>query len=84
MQSNCFMNANNLISNARNLGHSAHATAFAVELATGQRARALCCWCLEKCDPAGALEAHRVPVGGDCSGCSYIGRDTLVAIGVLS
>ena len=45
----------------------------------GSNATSLCVWCLEKLDPCGDLIARRA-YGGDCFGCSYTGRDTMVVI----
>lgn len=67
-----------LIDNANRLGRDPIHTSVAIEVVTGEPWTALCCWCIERVDPAGARQAVRLRVGGDCMGCAYIGRDTLL------
>ncbi len=63
-----------LIDNARLLGHESQTTAFAVELVTGCPAFSLCCCCAEGVEG----DAVRLPRGGECSRCPYVGHDCLV------
>lgn len=67
-----------LINNARRLGHGSHTVAFAASLLAKSptAALSLCCWCAEGVEG----EAHRLPKGGECSRCPYIGRDCLVIV----
>jgi len=72
-------NTPRIIEAARNMSHNTHTAAFALALTTGEAWESLCVWCLEERDPSGSREAHRIhEIGGDCSGCCYRGRDTLV------
>jgi hypothetical protein len=68
--------ASNILDNARKLGHEAQTAAFAIELVTKQPAHALCCRCAESVEG----EAVRLPKGGECSKCPYVGRDCLVIL----
>jgi len=65
-----------LIRNARALGHASQTAAFAIELAAGRPAHSLCCWCAESVEG----DATRLPQGGECSRCAYVGPDCLVII----
>ena len=64
-----------IVSNCSRLGHEAQTAAFALSL-LNVPARALCCWCAEHVEG----EAHRLPRGGECAGCAYVGLDTLVVV----
>lgn len=68
-----------LIDNARRLGHETQTAAAAIELVTGKRAVSLCCWCADA-PPAATGEVYRLPKGGECSHCAYVGRDCLVVL----
>jgi len=63
------------IANAFSLGHGSHVVAAAATV-TGYKAFSLCCWCAEH------VEGHaaRLPAGGECDRCAYVGRDCLVII----
>jgi hypothetical protein len=61
------------IANAYALGHGSHVVAGAAAF-TGLQSHSLCCWCAETVDG----EATRLPAGGECDRCSYVGRDCLV------
>jgi hypothetical protein len=63
------------IANAIRLGHGSHVVAGAAALA-GIEAYSLCCWCAEKVEG----EATRLPTGGECDRCPYIGHDCLVIV----
>ena len=65
-----------IIRNASKLGHFTQTAAWALEL-LGVQSHSLCCWCAEK---QGHDHVFRVPKGGECSRCSYTGRDTLVCV----
>jgi hypothetical protein len=65
-----------LLDNARALGHGSHVAAFAIELVTRAPAHSLCCACAEAVEG----EAVRLPRGGECSRCPYVGRDCLVIL----
>ncbi len=70
------MQTQRLIQNARNLNHSTQTAAFAISLC-GQPCQSLCCWCAESVQG----EAHRLPQGGECSRCSYVGPDAILVLG---
>ena len=65
-----------IIENARALGHTSQVAAFAIELVTRAPAQSLCCWCAESVEG----EAVRLPCGGECARCPYIGRDCLIVV----
>jgi hypothetical protein len=65
-----------LIDNARRLGHESQTAALAIELVTASPAHSLCCWCAEHVEG----DAVRLPRGGECSRCPYVGRDCLVVV----
>lgn len=65
-----------LLDNARRLGHQTQTAAFAIELVTKERAVSLCSHCAEHVEG----DACRLPRGGECSRCPYVGRDCLVVI----
>ena len=62
-----------LIANARRLGKGSHVVAAAASV-LGIEARSLCCWCTENV----LGQATRLPQGGECSRCSYVGNDCLI------
>lgn len=68
--------ATRMLDNARTLGHASHTAAFAVELVTGRPTHSLCCWCAESVEG----DAVRLPKGGECSRCPYVGPDCLVIL----
>jgi hypothetical protein len=68
-----------LIDNSRRLGHESQTVAFAIELATAAPAHSLCCQCAERVEG----DAFRLPRGGECSRCPYVGHDCLVVIPCL-
>jgi hypothetical protein len=51
-----------------------HIAAFAIELVTKRPTWSLCCWCAEHVDG----DVWRLPLGGECQRCPYVGRDCLV------
>jgi hypothetical protein len=61
--------------NARRLGHGSHLLAAAAYL-TGYTAYSLCCGCAESVEG----KAIRLPAGGECDRCSYVGVDCLVIV----
>jgi hypothetical protein len=63
------------VENARRLGHGSHVVAAAAYWA-GLKAYSLCCGCADKV----AGEALRLPLGGECDRCPYVGHDCLVII----
>lgn len=65
-----------LLDNARRLGHESQTAAFAIELVTKAPARSLCCHCAEHVEG----DATRLPRGGECSRCPYVGHDCLVVV----
>lgn len=65
-----------MIENAERLGHPTQIAAFAIALTTGQLAQSLCCWCAEPVPGS----VYRLRAGGECSRCSYVGRDALVVV----
>lgn len=65
-----------LLSNAERMRKGSHVAALVIELVTKGRARSLCCWCAEHVEG----EAHRLPVGGECDRCPYVGRECLVVL----
>ena len=71
--------AEQIIENAKKLNKSTEVAAFAIELVTGKKALSLCCWCAETDTPDDTHVVYRVH-GGECSHCSYVGRDTLVCL----
>ena len=68
--------AHKFISNARLLGYQTQVAAAAVTL-LGVPAWSLCCWCGEHTPGT----THRLPAGGECDRCSYVGRDCIVIVG---
>lgn len=48
-------------------------------LAPGYGWTTMCVWCLHRADPHEEHPARRANAGGDCSRCSYTGRDIFVA-----
>lgn len=68
---------NRYIANAFALGHGSHVVAAAAAL-TGFKAHSLCCWCAESVQG----EATRLPAGGECDRCAYVGADCLVVVPV--
>jgi hypothetical protein len=66
---------NRIISNAIALGHTSQVVAGAAALA-GIKVHSLCCWCAEKVEG----EVLRLPAGGECDRCPYVGRDCLVVV----
>jgi hypothetical protein len=70
-----------LVANARRLGKGAHHVAAAAHFALpGARVLALCCWCVERHDAGREAPApvYRLPCGGECERCPYVGPDCLV------
>lgn len=65
-----------LIQNAKRLGHGSHTVAAAAYL-LGIKAQSLCCWCADSVDG----NAVRLPAGGECQGCYYVGSDCLIIAG---
>jgi hypothetical protein len=65
------MKKEQIIKNAKNLGHQTQTAAFAASL-VGIDARSICCWCAEHVSG----DFQRLPRGGECSRCAYTGRDT--------
>lgn len=65
-----------ILTNARTLGHSSQTAAFAIDLTTCHKAHSLCCWCAESV----VGDAVRLPKGGECARCAYVGHDCLVVI----
>ena len=63
------------ITNARRLGHGSHVVAAAAAW-TGHKVHSLCCWCAERIEG----EATRLPAGGECDQCPYVGHDCLVIV----
>lgn len=66
-----------LISNADRTGHGSHTVAHAAAT-LGITAHSLCCWCLESDRDLDEAQARRLPAGGECDRCAYVGRDCLV------
>jgi len=71
------MTIEKLIENAAFLGHESHTVALAATVC-GITAHSLCCWCAETVAPGGL--AIRLPTGGECERCSYVGQDCLVVV----
>ncbi len=69
------MQATQLIRNARTLGHGSH-TVAAAGCIVGITLHSLCCWCAASVEG----EAVRLPAGGECDRCAYVGQDCLVII----
>jgi hypothetical protein len=69
------MNTSKYIANARALGHGSHIVAAAAAF-TGHKAHSLCCWCAEGVEG----DATRLPAGGECERCPYVGHDCLVIV----
>jgi len=67
-----------LVANAIKLGQESHQVALAAAFCRSLRGadvRSLCVWCAEEHD---APLAFRLPKGGFCQKCSYVGYDCLV------
>jgi hypothetical protein len=69
-----------LIRNACNLGKESQHVALAARVVADLPVDSLCVWCLEREDPQGAREVHRLPKGGECMHCAYSGYDCLVVM----
>lgn len=66
-----------LCENARRMRKESHHVAWAASF-VGIRARSLCCDCAERLSPIGF--AVRLPLGGECEACPYVGHDCLVTV----
>jgi hypothetical protein len=73
-----------ITSNSRRMHKEACVAAFAIELVTKRRTRALCCWCLERAELSPPYPVHEVSRlsahAGPCDICDVTGRDVLVAM----
>jgi hypothetical protein len=67
-----------ILDNASKLGHQSQTAAFAISLVAKVAAHSLCCWCAKSVEG----EAVRLPKGGECSNCPYVGHDCLVIVEV--
>lgn len=67
------MTTQQLVANARKLRKGSHVVALAAGV-LGLAAHSLCCWCAEAVEG----KATRLPAGGECSRCAYVGADCLV------
>jgi hypothetical protein len=63
------------VANAIKFGHGSHVVADAAAL-MGHTAYSLCCWCAESVQG----KAMRLPAGGECNRCPYVGRDCLLIV----
>lgn len=66
-----------IVANASRTGHGAHTAAHAFAL-LGGRAVACCCWCIEADEALDDATTVRLPAGGECDRCAYVGRDCLL------
>jgi hypothetical protein len=73
------MTTQQIIINATNTNHGSHVAAAAAAF-LGHNAHSLCCWCLEADRSLDDASAHRLPAGGECERCSYVGRDALLVV----
>jgi hypothetical protein len=73
-----------LVANARRGGKESHHVAAAAALLALHRTQvlSLCCACVERHDKGRPLPSwtERLPRGGECSRCSYVGHDCLVVV----
>lgn len=67
------------VRNARRLGKESHHVSRAAYLC-GIKAHSLCVWCADKPEHRSA-HVWRLPRGGECERCSYVGHDCLVVEG---
>lgn len=69
-----------LITNASQLGkESQHVALAAAFVLPGVQVLSLCCWCADA-RYGWDVKAHRLPRGGECQACPYVGYDCLVLV----
>jgi hypothetical protein len=67
-----------LVANARRVRkESQHVAMAAAVVLRGRDIRSLCCWCAETHPDA---RVFRLPRGGECDACPYVGHDCLVVV----